>query len=87
MLLIPCPHCGSRDESEFVCGGEADRTRPVAPQALDDRAWSNYLYNSTNHKGWVREWWWHLYGCETWFSLERNTVSHEIRPCNDEAVS
>ena len=23
MLLIPCPHCGERDETEFRCGGEA----------------------------------------------------------------
>ena len=28
MLLIPCPWCGERDETEFRCGGEAHIARP-----------------------------------------------------------
>jgi sarcosine oxidase subunit delta len=29
MLLIACPHCGPRDEAEFVCGGQTDIARPI----------------------------------------------------------
>ncbi|MEB0164296.1 sarcosine oxidase subunit delta, partial [Glaciimonas sp. CA11.2] len=29
MLLITCPWCGPRAESEFHCGGEADIARPL----------------------------------------------------------
>ena len=43
MLLIPCPHCGPRDESEFTYGGPAVACRPEAPQALSDEAWVEYL--------------------------------------------
>ena len=34
MLLIHCPWCGPRDESEFAFGGEADIQRPPDPDAL-----------------------------------------------------
>jgi len=36
MLLINCPHCGPRDESEFSCGGEAHIARPLAENTLSD---------------------------------------------------
>ncbi len=79
MLLIPCPHCGERNEHEFVCGGDAERMRPPSPQDLDDAAWQDYLYNNTNTKGWVRERWWHVLGCGRWFEIERHTATHAIR--------
>ncbi|MGH6719268.1 MAG: sarcosine oxidase subunit delta, partial [Alphaproteobacteria bacterium] len=28
MLLIACPFCGPRDETEFRCGGESHIIRP-----------------------------------------------------------
>ena len=31
MLLIPCPFCGEREETEFHCGGEAHIQRPRQP--------------------------------------------------------
>ena len=36
MLLIHCPWCGPRDETEFRCGGEAHIARPADPDALTD---------------------------------------------------
>ena len=48
MLLIECPWCGSRDESEFTCGGEAHIERPVDPFALNDVEWADYLFMRTN---------------------------------------
>ena len=78
MLLIPCPWCGARDESEFTCGGEAHIARPTDPDALDDEAWADYLFMRTNPKGSHRERWCHSHGCGRWFNVERNTVTHEI---------
>ena len=33
MLLIECPWCGARDESEFTYGGEAHIVRPEDPDS------------------------------------------------------
>ncbi|MAK76030.1 MAG: sarcosine oxidase subunit delta [Nisaea sp.] len=78
MLLIPCPWCGPRDESEFQYGGEAHKKRPADPAAADDRAWGQYLYHGHNPKGLYLERWRHAAGCRRWFNVARDTVSHEI---------
>ena len=78
MLLIPCPWCGPRDETEFHCGGEAHRTRPPDPGALDDAAWGGYLFLRCNPKGLQRERWVHRHGCRRWFNVVRHTVNHQI---------
>ena len=80
MLLIPCPWCGPRAESEFSCGGEADIARPPHPEALSDREWGEYLFMRRNERGVHREQWHHSYGCRRWFVIERDTVSYAIRP-------
>ena len=78
MLLIPCPWCGLRDEIEFRYGGEAHIARPAEPDALDDRAWAEYLFMRANPKGLIAERWVHSAGCRRWFNLLRDTVSHKI---------
>ena len=78
MLLIPCPWCGLRDEIEFRYGGEAHIARPAEPDALDDRAWAEYLFMRANPKGVFAERWVHGAGCRRWFNLLRDTVSHRI---------
>jgi len=78
MLLISCPWCGPRDESEFSCGGEAHIVRPADPDALDEAAWADYLFMRANPKGRHRERWCHSQGCGRWFNAERHTVTHEI---------
>jgi heterotetrameric sarcosine oxidase delta subunit len=78
MLLIPCPWCGPRDETEFHYGGEAHIVRPAEPDALDDAAWAGYLVMRANPKGALAERWVHTAGCRRWFNLLRDTVSHRI---------
>lgn len=78
MLRIPCPHCGVRDQTEFVFGGEVREARPTRPDQCDDEAWSQYLFYRENKKGVHAERWVHRFGCRQWFVLERDTASHEI---------
>jgi sarcosine oxidase, subunit delta len=78
MLLIPCPWCGEREETEFRCGGEAHIARPRQPQALADGEWADYLFMRSNPKGMHFERWRHIHGCGRWFNLARDTVSDRI---------
>ena len=51
MLLIECPWCGPRDESEFAYSGEAHIVRPLKPEALTDEEWADYLFYRRNTRG------------------------------------
>lgn len=76
MLLIPCPYCGPRNDSEFTPGGEAHIARPAL--SVDDQQWGEYLYYRENIKGPQLERWFHAHGCRRWFNVARDTVTHEI---------
>jgi heterotetrameric sarcosine oxidase delta subunit len=78
MLLVPCPNCGERDQSEFHYGGEAHRTRPKAPETLSDEQWADYVFMRTNPKGVFAERWCHTAGCRKWFNALRDTASDEF---------
>ena len=78
MLLIECPWCGPRAETEFSHGGEADIARPADPYALSDAEWADYLFYRRNLRGAHRELWNHAQGCRRWFGVERDTVSYRI---------
>jgi sarcosine oxidase subunit delta len=78
MLLIPCPWCGEREETEFRCGGEAHIARPRQPSTLSDDAWADYLFMRSNPKGVHLERWRHVHGCGRWFNVARDTVSDAI---------
>ena len=78
MLLIVCPWCGPRAESEFSYGGEAGIVRPPDPDALSDAEWADYLFNRANPRGAHRELWNHAQGCRRWFGVERDTVTYRI---------
>ncbi len=78
MLLIECPWCGPREESEFSYGGEAHIARPAAPDSLSDAEWADYLFMRKNSRGRHLEQWSHSGGCRRWFNVERNTVSYRI---------
>ena len=41
--------------------------------------WRAYLYVKTNAAGWVTETWFHRNGCRRYLTLERHTVTNEIR--------
>ena len=77
-MLIECPWCGARDESEYSYGGEAHITRPKDPDKLTDAEWADYLHMRDNPKGAHMERWSHTHGCRRWFNAVRNTITHEI---------
>ncbi len=76
MLRIPCPWCGTRDESEFRFGGESHIERPGLE--VGDAEWADYLFNRENPKGLHYERWCHTYGCSQWFNVVRDTVTHKF---------
>ena len=78
MLLINCPWCGNREETEFSYGGEAGISRPKDPFALDDSQWADYLFMRKNPCGRHHELWNHSSGCRRWFEVSRDTVSYKI---------
>ncbi|MDI3336409.1 sarcosine oxidase subunit delta [Defluviimonas aestuarii] len=78
MLLIDCPFCGPRNESEFSFGGPALTPRPSDPAAVSDADWVDWLTVPPNPMGLVEERWWHARGCGSWLTICRHTVTHEI---------
>ncbi len=78
MLLIQCPFCGPRNESEFSYGGPAMPPRPSDPAAVSDADWVDWLTVPPNPMGWLEERWWHARGCGAWLTICRHTVTHEI---------
>ena len=78
MLLIECPFCGPRDETEFSCGGEAHIARPLAENKISDADFADYLFMRDNPKGLFLERWRHSAGCRRWFNMARDTVSHDV---------
>ena len=78
MLLIPCPWCGPRDESEFHYGGEAHIVRPKDPNELSDAEWADYLFMRRNTNGRHLEQWSHSGGCRRWFNVQRDTITNEV---------
>jgi len=78
MLLIPCPYCGERDETEFRYGGQAHVPYPSDPAALSDAEWGTYLFVRDNPKGPFAERWVHSAGCRRWFNVRRDTATHRV---------
>lgn len=78
MLLISCPWCGPREETEFRYGGQAHVAYPESPLELDDATWGEYLFVRDNPKGPFAERWAHTAGCRRWFNVVRDTVTDEI---------
>ena len=76
MLRISCPYCGERDELEFTFGGPSHVTRPTLD--VDDATWTSYLFTRDNPVGVHFERWLHAYGCNRWFNIARNTLTHDV---------
>lgn len=77
MLLVPCPFCGPRPESEFRFGGEIV-ARPGEPGGLSDAEWAAYLHMRENPKGTCLELWLHVHGCGRYLRALRDTVDDEF---------
>ena len=78
MLLIACPYCGPRNETEFHYGGAAHVAYPDDPAALSDEEWGRYVFVRDNPKGPFAERWLHVEGCRRWFQAVRDTLTNEI---------
>ncbi len=78
MLLIECPFCGVRAETEFSYGGEGGITRPTHTEAMSDEQWGDYVFMRKNPKGLHHEQWRHSSGCGRWFNALRETVSYRF---------
>jgi len=75
MFKIPCPHCGSRAQAEFVYERTADSV--VTLDAGPAEAVSA-LFSRTNPRGPDEEIWRHTHGCGGWMLIRRDRVSHTI---------
>ena len=49
MLRIACPHCGTRDHTEFTYGGDATVKRPPADAPM--ASWHEAVYLRGNPRG------------------------------------
>ena len=78
MLLLTCPWCGARDETEFAYGGQAHVAHPAVPADLTDQEWAEYLFFRDNPKGPFAERWVHSTGCRRWFNAVRDTATHRF---------
>jgi heterotetrameric sarcosine oxidase delta subunit len=78
LLLIPCPWCGPRDETEFTYGGQAHLPYPHDPAALSDEAWADFLFMRDNPRGPWSERWMHAAGCRRWCYVVRDTATNRI---------
>jgi len=78
MFVINCPHCGPRDQSEFVYAGEAHVARPAKSEDMTDAEWAEFVFMRTNTKGLFAERWWHATSCRKFFNMLRNTATDEI---------
>ncbi len=75
MMLIDCPHCGPRAQSEFAYDRTLDAIVPLAMGPSDAMT---TLYTRANPRGWSDELWHHRSGCRTWLVVRRQTVTHAI---------
>jgi sarcosine oxidase subunit delta len=75
MKIMNCPLNGPRNISEFTYGGEFKQMPD--PQTCTDVEWADYVFNSDDCLGVVREWWMHT-PSSYWFLAERHTGSDEI---------
>jgi sarcosine oxidase subunit delta len=75
MLLIACPYCAERPETEFVYGGQAHVARPQRSSEVDAGDWAHFLYMRDNNKGPHAERWRHTHGCGKFFNALRDTTT------------
>ncbi|MDZ5621697.1 MULTISPECIES: sarcosine oxidase subunit delta [Nocardioides] len=78
MMLLTCPWCGPRDETEYHYGGQAHVAYPENPSDLSDEEWAEYLFFRDNPKGPFAERWSHSAGCRRWFNVVRDTATYEV---------
>ena len=75
MMLITCPHCGPRDQTEFAYERTVDSV--VTLDASPEKAMIT-LFTRDNPRGVDDEIWRHTYGCRAWMVITRHRVTNEI---------
>ena len=81
MIRIDCPHCGTRDHSEFLYLGDATAQRPGDNSVNEigpGSPWSDYVFQRDNPRGVHREFWQHAHGCRAWLLVTRDTLTHDV---------
>jgi heterotetrameric sarcosine oxidase delta subunit len=66
-----------RNGTEFRHLGE--RTTRPDPATGTAAEWRSYLYDRRNLADWTMEWWVHTAGCRRCVTVQRHTVTNEIR--------
>ena len=77
MMLITCPHCGPRAQSEFSYQDDATVRRPALGDT-DTAAHFEYVYQRDPRRGMQDEIWRHTAGCGKFIKVRRDTLTHEI---------
>jgi heterotetrameric sarcosine oxidase delta subunit len=77
MLLITCPWCGPRTQTEFTYEDDATLQRPHMDN-MDAKAHYEYVYLRDPRRGEQDELWRHGAGCGKFLKVRRDTLSHEI---------
>lgn len=77
MLLIPCPHCGPREQSEFAYGGTSV---PMPDLSASGDDWHRAIHLRPHPTGPQTELWYHEAGCECWIRLVRDVKTHAFIP-------
>jgi len=77
MMLITCPHCGPRAQTEFTYVEDATAERP-AIENTDPAAHFEYTYQRDPRRGAQDEIWRHAAGCGKFVKVRRDTLTHEI---------
>ena len=75
MMLITCPHCGPRDQTEFAYERTVDSV--VTLDASPEKAMIT-LFTRDTPRGVDDEIWRHTYGCRAWMVITRHRVTNEI---------
>ena len=86
MLLITCPHCGPRAQTEFSYERTVDSV--VQPGADPAEAMAR-LFARANPRGLDDEIWRHTFGCRAWLVMTRHRMTHAIeavRPVGPETL-
>ena len=75
MMLIKCPHCGPRAQTEFVYERTIDSV--VGLDAAPEAAMKT-LFTRNNPRGEDEEIWRHTFGCRAWMVIAHHRVTNEI---------
>jgi len=76
MLLIPCPHCGERDENEFDYGGPAIDFPELSANTAE---WHRAVHLPDLDECNLEEFWFHAAGCGCWIKTQRNIKTNEFQ--------